>query len=111
MQLINVHADKQIKIQFNLESMDLDGFYTSLHPRLMDIKFDNAFDIALPSINEGKLQSISFRMSIILHNFEEFHTGYSDLSSLNLKLMTQNMDHGTKSYKVADCLSIFYGLS
>eukprot|EP01084_Bolivina_argentea_P084467 152743_1 len=113
-----MHLDQlnkdQVKVHFNVSCNQANGYYTSLHPRMMDVKFDNAFDITLPLINdkeEEKLQAISFGMSMILHNFEDFDIEYNDLSSLNIELMTQNMDHGAKSYKIADCLSVFYGLS
>eukprot|EP01084_Bolivina_argentea_P297951 513384_1 len=124
MELMNVSCDSQrnttnetipVKIQFNLKCPELQNYYTLLHPRLMDVKFDNSFDITLPLFDteqkDENLKSISFGMTIVLHNYEEFNISYQDFTSVTTERITHNMIVKGKSYKCADFLSLIYGLS
>ena len=92
MKLIDVFNSIPIKVHFNLECQELDNYYTSLHPRFMDIEQYNYFDISLPSI-DGKLEhleSVFMDLSVMLHNFKDFDIEYKDSEALNMKIMYQN---------------------
>eukprot|EP01084_Bolivina_argentea_P010226 19038_1 len=98
-----------VKVHLNLSCKELNDYYISLHPRMMNVKYYNKFSITLPSVADNtELKSISLELSIMLHNFE---FDYKDNSQLNTVTMIQNMVQTKKSYKCADILSIFYGIS
>eukprot|EP01083_Nonionella_stella_P025952 71453_1 len=109
--LHDVYDNKRIKVHFNLDCLELDGYFASLHPRWMNVGSDNSFDITLPSIdnNVEQLTATTLNMSIMIHNFEDFNIEYKDSDALNPKVMTQNMEHANMSYKCWDRLSWFYG--
>eukprot|EP01083_Nonionella_stella_P208093 755436_1 len=111
MTLLKVYDDKPIKVHFNLECFELDGYFVSLHPRWMSVGANDSFDITLPSIDSHSKQvkAITLEMSIMIHNFEDFNIEYKDSDALNPKVMTQNMEHANMSYKCWDRLSWFYG--
>eukprot|EP01084_Bolivina_argentea_P055463 101676_1 len=54
---------------------------------------------------------MTFQMSIMLHNFEDFNVNYTDFTASNSLVVTQNMDHMNTSYKIVDLVSLFYGIS
>eukprot|EP01083_Nonionella_stella_P025951 71452_1 len=109
--LHDVYDNKSIKVHFNLDCLELNGYFASLHPRWMNVGSDNSFDITLPSIdnNVEQLTATTLNMSIMIHNFEDFNIEYKDSDALNPKVMTQNMEHANMSYKCWDRLSWFYG--
>eukprot|EP01083_Nonionella_stella_P080509 221309_1 len=114
MQVMSVYDNCPIKVHFNMDCHELDGYYTSSHPRLMNTnKYDKYYDITLPNIVQKtkEINSISLGMSIMIHNFEMFGIDYKDFASANLKVMVQDMVHTKKSYTFPDCLSWFYGIS
>ena len=112
MQLVDTSDVEQIKIHIDLYCKELGGFYTSLHPRFMNVKHYNSWDIALPSrdTKSSDSNSIDLEMSICLHNFEDFGIDYQDLSA-NLEPITQEIIHTNQSYKWVDMLSITYGIT
>eukprot|EP01083_Nonionella_stella_P067589 178875_1 len=112
MTLLKVYDDKPIKVHFNLECFELDGYFVSLHPRWMSVGANDSFDITLPSIDSHSKQvkAITLEMSIMIHNFEDFNTEYKNPSELNQNVMNiQNTEH-VISCKFADTLSWFYGV-
>eukprot|EP01084_Bolivina_argentea_P118001 209463_1 len=113
MKLMDVYEKKQIKIHFNLSCQQLNDYFTLLHPQIMDLGFNNSIDIMLPTIDEKEesLKSINIEMSVMLHNFRDFDIDYSDVNLKESMLMTQNMNHSSASYEIADILSVFYGFS
>eukprot|EP01084_Bolivina_argentea_P214608 364334_1 len=112
MQLIDTSDVEQIRIHFNVACKQLNGFYTSLHPRWMNIDHYNAWDITLPQRNIKSMDTntISLEMSVMLHNFESFGINCNDFVS-NLEPITQEIVQIKKSYKCADILSLVYGMS
>eukprot|EP01084_Bolivina_argentea_P083742 151608_1 len=112
MQLIDVSNNLQAKVHFNVGCEELNDYYTSSHPLLMDTKHYNSYDIALPFAEEEfkELTTISFEMAIMVHNIEDFNVTDRDFSS-NLIIMNQDMQQAKHSYEFPDILSIFYGLS
>eukprot|EP01084_Bolivina_argentea_P306194 529063_1 len=112
MQLIDTSDVEQIQIHFNVSCNELNGFYTSLHPRWMDVARHNAFDVTLPprSAKSMDTNSISIEMSCMLHNFDQFGIDYNDFSS-TFEPITQEIIQTTKSYRCADILSAIYGIS
>eukprot|EP01084_Bolivina_argentea_P167640 290909_1 len=113
MTLVDVSPQMPIKIHFNLICEELNNFYTSLHPQTMDLKSNNSFHIMLPPI-VGKIQDlklIEIKMSIMLHNCKDFGVDYETFRTENAMIKSQNMEHTISSYKLADVLSIFYGVS
>eukprot|EP01083_Nonionella_stella_P257439 881211_1 len=110
--LLKVYDDKPIKVHFNLECLELDCYYVSLHPRWMNVAANDSFDITLPSIDSHlkQVKAITLEMSIMIHNFEDFNTEYKNPSELNQNVMNiQNTEH-VISCKCADTLSWFYGV-
>eukprot|EP01084_Bolivina_argentea_P295014 507789_1 len=110
MLLINVSDARQIKVQFNVECIELNGYYTSIHPRLMDVQNYNSWDITLPEFDIKDHDSICVNMSIILHNFDAFGIEYKDFKETQ-KVYTQEIAKPRRSYRIADCLSAFYGVT
>eukprot|EP01084_Bolivina_argentea_P167641 290910_1 len=114
MKLVDVSPPMPITIHFNLVCEQLNNFYTSLHPQIMHLKkFNNSFDIMLPPI-VGQMQDlklIEIKMSIMLHNCKDFGVDYETFRTENAMIKSQNMEHTISSYKLADVLSVFYGLS
>eukprot|EP01084_Bolivina_argentea_P152152 265456_1 len=138
MELIDVYNDIPIVVHFNIHCEELGNYYTSLHPRLMDTKNYKHFNIALPAIqqvrsvnkmdNEGccccspkqltlktvqEKQTITLAMSVMIHHFSDFDidVNSTDLDIAKLAIMTHDMVQQQKSYKCADILSVFYGIS
>eukprot|EP01084_Bolivina_argentea_P159457 277713_1 len=56
MKLVQSYRQLPVKVHFNIEST-VNNFHTSLHPRLMDVKWNNTFYITLPSIDREAIQS------------------------------------------------------
>eukprot|EP01084_Bolivina_argentea_P238314 400383_1 len=109
---MSVYNDLSVRVHFNVECKELDNYYTSSHPRLMDTDHFTHYDITLPFLEQKakELKSISLKMSIMIHNFEEFAIDQNDFAS-NKELMAQDMVHSKKNYEIPDCLSMFYGIS
>eukprot|EP01084_Bolivina_argentea_P252446 423736_1 len=114
MKLVKVFNDIKIKVHFNLEFKceELGNYYTSLHPREMDVKNYNSFDATLPSIDVDldQITNATLEMSIMLHNFKDFDINVEGLDALNSPEMCQDMTQ-SKIHQLADLLSIFYGIS
>eukprot|EP01083_Nonionella_stella_P093728 262764_1 len=70
--LQHVYDDKSIKVHFNVDCLELDRYYASLHPRVMNVRGDSSFDITLPFIDRNleQLTAIKLNMSIMIHNLE-----------------------------------------
>eukprot|EP01084_Bolivina_argentea_P306027 528739_1 len=112
MQLIKTGYDLPIKLHINVECQEWDNYYTLLHPRLMDAKHYNKLNITLPTTeSKVNIDSISLKMSIMLHNFEHFKMDYDEIVSASSTYVTQQMIQTPKSYLIADCFSFFYGIS
>eukprot|EP01084_Bolivina_argentea_P265685 450446_1 len=113
MELVDVFDNIPIKVHFNLQCQELDNYYTSLHPRTMDVEGYNHFNVTLPAI-DGKLdqlQATELEMTIMLHNFDDFDIDCQDLDALNTTVLAQSMEQSRIRYQFADFLSIVYGFS
>eukprot|EP01084_Bolivina_argentea_P165860 288067_1 len=112
--LINEDENESKYVQLNTQECDTNTpilqYHTSLHTRTMDVKHNNTFNITLPKTqnDDDKSKTISLSMSIMLHDIS---FDYPNCSSLETKVMKENMIQTQKSYKCADYLSIFYGIS
>eukprot|EP01084_Bolivina_argentea_P083744 151611_1 len=109
MELIDVSDNRSITVHFEIECRELNTYYTSSHPKLMDTKHYNEYVITLPTITQD-VESISLGISIMIHNFEDFNVDYKNFNKFSkLTVMTENMIRKSRSYKMVDSLSIFYG--
>eukprot|EP01084_Bolivina_argentea_P206563 352640_1 len=130
MKFISTYQNKQINVHFDVNYNNSDSIYhTSLHPGIMDIKWNNKLHIVLPSVeytsetSSNKLQlcyckekedelsqTIAISMSIMIHNVGEFEIDYADLASTNLLIMS-DLTAVSQSYAFPDIISTFYGFS
>eukprot|EP01084_Bolivina_argentea_P204519 349275_1 len=117
MKLISTYNTLSVKVHFNVECKKPSNYHISLHPRLMDVKWNNTFYITLPFINieSGKKQvmeteTISLALAIMIHNVEDFEVNVNDLDVANT-IVKANMSSSAQSYRFPDILSIFYGVS
>eukprot|EP01084_Bolivina_argentea_P174624 302474_1 len=118
-----------IKVHFNVECKQTDNYYASLHPRLMNIKWNNTFHIALPQIQfeseekksdnmlccskgdreQTTTSSLSIATSVMVHNIEDF--GIHKTEAAHNLMVEADMTTTRQSYKFPDVLSNFYGIS
>eukprot|EP01084_Bolivina_argentea_P237900 399714_1 len=128
MKLISTHNNEQIKVHFDVNWMDLENqYYTSLHPRVMDIKWNNTFHVILPAdkmnlssnkqssnrcCNKHENQSDepkhTLSMSIMVHNVDVFNINDDTIKNL---IITADMTASAQSYTFPDMISNFYGIS
>eukprot|EP01084_Bolivina_argentea_P073641 133620_1 len=133
MKLISTYNNLPITVHFDVNSVDADtNYYTSLHPRTMNVTWNNKFHVALPpkkfdhtsqqkrsdklrlcchkeAENEPS-QRMSISISAMIHNVEDFKINYDDLTATNLLSMA-DMTASTQSYTFPDIISNFYGIS
>eukprot|EP01084_Bolivina_argentea_P271196 461367_1 len=127
MKFIATHNELPIMVHFNVESKESNNYYTSLHPRRMDVKINNTFHVELPSSSrtlkpqqpmllccngyEGEeSDGLSLSVSIMIHNMEHFHEYQQNVTTSNM-MIHADMMAPTQSYMLPDILSTFYGVS
>eukprot|EP01084_Bolivina_argentea_P037311 68998_1 len=134
MKLVSTHNNLPIKVHFDVNYKDSDrNYYTSLHPRMMDVRWNNKFHVALPAIkasnqSQGKSgdkmticcgnqseekepsETMSISMSVMIHNIDKFEINYEDLTTTNL-IKIADMSSSAVSYTFPDIISTFYGIS
>eukprot|EP01084_Bolivina_argentea_P000430 809_1 len=132
MKLISTPKDLPIKVHFDIDYKDetTKGYHASLHPREMDIKWNNTFHLTLSTndynskpISSNTLQlmcckekqqksqqTIDITMSAMIHNTNEFGIDYEDIEATNTMVMA-HLNSSKLSYAFPDILSIFYGIS
>eukprot|EP01084_Bolivina_argentea_P154164 268777_1 len=115
-----------IKVHFNIECIAKKNYYATLHPRIMNTKWNNTFHITLPpemwEISKQKKSAnmccgqqpetetaVSITTAIMIHNADDFGD-VADIDTENLMLLA-DMTASTHSYTVPDILSTFYGIS
>eukprot|EP01084_Bolivina_argentea_P301783 520731_1 len=102
----------QVKVHFDVSCKEANNYYTSLHPRIMDKRWNNTFNITLPSmenVDPQSKESISITTCIMIHNVEEFGMNQEILPTNMME--TADMTTASHSYTVPDILSIIYGVS
>eukprot|EP01084_Bolivina_argentea_P061829 113031_1 len=129
MKFISTYNNLPIKVHFNVECKEMKDYYASLHPRLMDVKWNNTFHVTLPTLDNissgtasntkccgtsqdesNSVKPISISISIMFHNSEEFSSSHTDVNTTNSMILT-DMRTSAISYTIPDILSNFYGIS
>eukprot|EP01084_Bolivina_argentea_P290790 499614_1 len=108
-QLLDTYQNLPIKAHFTVQCSEANNFYTWLNPQFMSIEWNNTVHVPIPlSFVEEALHSISIEIAVFIHNIDEFAINIDDVG-----IVQANMTHfetSSKSYKLADCLSVFYGI-
>eukprot|EP01084_Bolivina_argentea_P061834 113041_1 len=112
----------QIHVDVNYDYAE-SNYYASLHPQMMDVKWDNTLHVPLPFQKLMDMESVTYvesqkqqyevmsiSMCLMIHNASEFGIHYNDLSTNNMNIMA-NMTAPNQSYALPDIISIFYGIS
>eukprot|EP01084_Bolivina_argentea_P266961 452992_1 len=123
MKFISAYNNLRINVHFDVSYQNVDtNYYTSLHPRIMDIKWNNTFHVALPvttqceNVNEKssrlnlcchkkkeQSETISISMSVMIHNVDQFEINYNDFSATNHTIMA-DMTASAQSYTFPDII-------
>eukprot|EP01084_Bolivina_argentea_P262950 444889_1 len=106
MKFISTYNALPINVHFNVECKEANNYYRSLHPRWMDVKWNNTFHVILPPIN----RTMSIRISMMMHNTEQFGVNYKNIASTNMAIAA-DMTSVAHSFTLPDILSTVYGIS
>ena len=128
MVLLETRGNLPVLVHFNLECPEANNYFISLHPRMMNVKWGNTFNIPLPVVNDEPFDSektrtlcpcvhrpeagivensMSIKISTMIHRADIF----SDEKSNSNKQIMANMSSASHSYAFPDALSYFYGIS
>ena len=129
MKCLSIYNKQPIKVNFNIECEEANNYFTSLHPRLMDTKWNNTFNITLPHIesmmvaeekhnlcnlcnkaevDEDAFSESSIAISIMMHDLMEIEVSNTNISNMEIKT---DMSASKHSYTFPNVLSFLYGIS
>eukprot|EP01084_Bolivina_argentea_P096722 173868_1 len=121
-----------IKVHFDVDCDGAAQYFASLHPRVMNVKWNNAFHVELPALDvdydakvqkdkqlcdmccggstqlEKQTELMVITISTMIHNFDEFEQNVQCISNTTQQT---DMSSSYQSYTFPVILSIFYGIS
>eukprot|EP01084_Bolivina_argentea_P206562 352638_1 len=133
MRLLSTLNQSPAKVHFNIECESVNNYYATLHPTTVDVKWNNSVYIELPPIelnrnNNSHLSCsnyckrntekpnhaslLSIQVDIMMHDADVIKNACEKklINAMDMMVMA-DMTASNQSYKFADILSSFYGLS